>query len=434
MTKTKFTKEDLLADYRLANLSRQLSLLGRREALGGRANFGIFGDGKEVPQLVLAKFFQEGHWRSGYYRDQTFMMASGLFTPEEFFAQLYGDTHLSVNPGTAGRIMNNHFATRSLDENGHWKDLAKQKNSSADISPTAGQMPRLLGLPLASKFYRNTPGLKSFTQFSNKGNEVAFGMIGDASTSEVPFWETMNAAVVMQVPIAMAVWDDGYGISVPRKYQTTKQSISEALKGFEQDDQNPGILIYKVKGWDYPELYKTFKEGVAICRKDHTPVLFHVTELTQPQGHSTSGSHERYKSVERLAWEKEFDCIAQMRKWIIDSDLATRDELDQIEEGAFQRAREARKKAWNHFQTPIREERKKLIDTVKTTHCPCKKIENANRYNSHLYSESEQQALNINGVPPRFTEESPIVTGGEVLLANYDYLFNNNPLIAHELP
>ncbi|MFH1296554.1 MAG: thiamine pyrophosphate-dependent enzyme [Bacteroidota bacterium] len=483
MTKTKFTKEDILDDYMLANLSRQLSLLGRRETLGGRANFGIFGDGKEVPQLVLAKFFQDGDWRSGYYRDQTFMMAAGLFSPEEFFAQLYGDTDLDVNPGTAGRIMNNHFATRSLDEHGNWKDLTKQKNSSADISPTAGQMPRLLGLALASKLYRNTPGLKSFPQFSIKGNEVAFGMIGDASTSEGHFWETVNAAGVMQVPMAISVWDDGYGISVPQEYQTTKQSISDVLKGFEKDDQHPGIIIYKIKGWDYPELYKTFKEGIAVCRKDHIPVLFHVTELTQPQGHSTSGSHERYKSEERLTWEKKFDCIAQMRNWILESALASSDELDKIEEKALHRAREARKKAWNHFQAPIKEERKKLIDTVKTTHCPCNKQDkidriaddlslvgeptrkdvissakkilrdvcltcgvkkpmvaelrawldqqtmvNADRYNSHLYSESDHQALKIKGVPPRFTEESPIVTGREVLLANYDYLFKNNPL------
>ena len=483
MTKSKFNKKEVLADYRLANLSRQLSLLGRREALGGRANFGIFGDGKEVPQLVMAKFFQDGDWRSGYYRDQTFMMAAGLFTPEEFFAQLYGDTDITVNPGTVGRIMNNHFATRSVDENGQWKDLTKQKNSSADISPTAGQMPRLLGLALASKLFRSNPGLKPFTQFSINGNEVAFGMIGDASTSEGHFWETVNAAGVMQVPMALAVWDDGYGISVPQKYQTTKQSISEVLKGFQKDDKNPGILIYKVAGWDYPALIKTFKEGIAICRKEHIPVLFHVSELTQPQGHSTSGSHERYKSEERLEWEKEFDCISQMRKWIIESGLATSQELDQIQEEALQRAREARKNAWNHYQTPIKEERKKLIETVKTTHCPCKKQdridriveelslvgepirkdvisaakkilrdvclscgakkpmvadlrtwldkqmeENYDRYNSHLYSESEQGAVHIKGIPPHYTDKSPIVTGREILLANYDYMFKNNPL------
>jgi len=483
MTNPTFNKQEVLGDYKLANLSRQLSLLGRREALGGRANFGIFGDGKEVPQLVLAKFFLDGDWRSGYYRDQTFMMAAGLFTPEEFFAQLYGDTDIKVNPGTVGRIMNNHFATRSIDDKGNWKNLTKQKNSSADISPTAGQMPRLLGLALASKLFRSNKALKQFSQFSVKGNEVAFGMIGDASTTEGHFWETINAAGVMQVPLAMSVWDDGFGISVPQKYQTTKQSISEILKGFEKDEKNPGILIYKVKGWDYPALLKTFKEGIDICRKDHIPVLFHVSELTQPQGHSTSGSHERYKSEERLAWEKEFDCIVQMRKWIIESKLATSEELDQIEGETVQRARDARKNAWNHYQAPIKADRKKLIDLVKTTHCPCKKQaridhiveelsligepirkdvissakkilrdvclscgvkkpmvaelrtwlddqmkENDDRYNSHLYSESEQRALNVAGVPPQFTEESPVVTGREVLLANYDYMFKNNPL------
>ncbi|MBN1197997.1 MAG: hypothetical protein JXA23_01505, partial [Bacteroidales bacterium] len=440
-------------------------------------------DGKEVPQLVLAKFFQDGDWRSGYYRDQTFMMAAGLFTPEEFFAQLYGDTDITINPGTVGRIMNNHFATRSIDEQGDWKDLTKQKNSSADISPTAGQMPRLLGLALASKLFRDNPGLKSYRQFSVNGNEVAFGMIGDASTSEGHFWETMNAAGVMQVPLAMSVWDDGFGISVPQKYQTTKQSISAVLKGFEKDDNNPGILIYKVKGWDYPALFETFKQGISLCREEHIPVLFHVTELTQPQGHSTSGSHERYKSEERLEWEKEYDCIARMRKWILESQLASPEELDQIEAEAVQRARDARKKAWNNFQEPIKAERKQLIETVKTTHCPCKKQdridriihdlsqigepirkdvissakkilrdvclscgvkkpmvaelrawldarlkENYYRYNSHLYSESELRAQNIKGVPPRFSDSSPMVTGREVLLANYDYLFTNNPL------
>jgi len=478
-----FKREELLDDYRLVNLSRQLSLLGRREALGGRANFGIFGDGKEVPQLVLAKFFQNGDWRSGYYRDQTFMMAAGLFTPEEFFAQLYGDTDTTVNPGTAGRIMNNHFATRSLDENGNWKDLTKQKNSSADISPTAGQMPRLLGLALASKLYRQTPGLQSFSQFSIHGNEVAFGMIGDASTSEGHFWETMNAAGVLQVPLAMAVWDDGYGISVPQAYQTTKQSISEIFKGFQREADMPGIQVYKVKGWDYPALYQTFCEGINIFRNEHVPVLFDVAELTRPQGHSTSGSHERYKSAERLAWEQEHDCIKKMREWMIDTGAATAAELDAIETESLERAKEARKSAWNHYQHPIKAERKTLIDLVKTTHCPCKKqakidriVEelsqigepirkdvisggkkilrdvclscstkkpmvaelqawlanqlkiNADRYSSHLYSESGQAAINIRGIEPVFNENSPVVTGREVLLANYNHLFNSNPL------
>lgn len=483
MTKKTWNKKEVLADYRLANLSRQLSILGRREALGGRANFGIFGDGKEVAQIAMAKFFQDGDWRSGYYRDQTFMMAAGLFSPEEFFAQLYGDTDMNVNPGTAGRIMNNHFATRSLDDNGDWKNLTKQKNSSADISPTAGQMPRLLGLALASKLYRENPNLKDFTQFSINGDEVAFGMIGDASTSEGHFWETVNAAGVMQVPMALSVWDDGYGISVSKKYQTTKESISAILKGFEKEKDRPGILLYEVKGWDYPALIKTFKEGISKCRKDHIPVIFHVSELTQPQGHSTSGSHERYKSEERLKWETEFDGINKMRAWILETKLATAKELDQIEEEAKTEAREKKKEAWKHFQAPIKAERKVLVDLVKTTHCPCKKQDkidriiedleqigeplrkdvisagkkilrdvclncsakkpmvaelqkwldeqlklNADRYSSHLYSESEHRALNIEGIPPKFSESSRIVTGREVLLANYDHLFETNPL------
>ena len=483
MTKKTWNKKEVLADYRLANLSRQLSILGRREALGGRANFGIFGDGKEVAQIAMAKFFQDGDWRSGYYRDQTFMMAAGLFSPEEFFAQLYGDTDMNVNPGTAGRIMNNHFATRSLDDNGDWKNLTKQKNSSADISPTAGQMPRLLGLALASKLYRENPNLKDFPQFSINGDEVAFGMIGDASTSEGHFWETVNAAGVMQVPMALSVWDDGYGISVSKKYQTTKESISAILKGFEKEKDRPGILLYEVKGWDYPALIKTFKEGISKCRKDHIPVIFHVSELTQPQGHSTSGSHERYKSEERLKWETEFDGINKMRAWILETKLATAKELDQIEEEAKTEAREKKKEAWKHFQAPIKAERKVLVDLVKTTHCPCKKQDkidriiedleqigeplrkdvisagkkilrdvclncsakkpmvaelqkwldeqlklNADRYSSHLYSESEHRALNIEGIPPKFSESSRIVTGREVLLANYDHLFETNPL------
>lgn len=484
MGTSKFNKTELLEDYRLVNESRQASVLGRREALGGRANFGIFGDGKELPQVVLAKFFQDGDWRSGYYRDQTFMMAAGLFSLEEFFAQLYGDTDLSVNPGTAGRIMNNHFATRSLDDQGNWKDLTRQKNSSADISPTAGQMPRLLGLAVASKLFRNNPELQEFSGFSRNGNEVAFGMIGDASTSEGHFWETVNAAGVLQVPMAIAVWDDGYGISVPQTYQTTKQSISEVMQGFSPSATGPGIRIFQVNGWDYPAMHTVFEEGIRICREQHIPVLFHVRELTQPQGHSTSGSHERYKSPERLAWEKEFDCIRKFREWLLAVELATPEELDKIESGAVTRAREARNKAWKHFQSPILSERKVLLETVRTTNCPCPKQEkidriaedlerlgepirkdvissakkilrdvclgcsakkpmvselrawldgqlhlNAGRYSSHLYSESEKRARMVTGIPPVFSDSSPVVTGREILLANNDAIFKTNPLV-----
>ena len=284
-------KTEVLDDYRIACESRQASILGRKEVLTGKAKFGIFGDGKEIPQLAMAKVFRHGDWRSGYYRDQTFMLAAGIMTLEEFFAQLYGDTDEDFNPGTAGRLMNNHFATRYINRDGTWMSQSKIKNSSADVSPTAGQMPRLLGLAFASKFYRNNPALKTSDQFSVNGNEVAFGTIGDSSTSEGVFWETMNSAGVLQVPMAMSVWDDGFGISVSRDFQTIKSSISEALSGFERTDEKPGFLIYKVKGWDYPELCRVYAEGVKICREQHIPVLFHVTEVTQPQGHSTSGSH-----------------------------------------------------------------------------------------------------------------------------------------------
>ena len=486
--KRKFIKEEVLADYRLACESRQISLLGRREALGGRANFGIFGDGKEVPQIAMAKFFRNGDWRSGYYREQTFMMAAGLSDMERFFAHIYGDTDLERNPDNGGRLMNNHFATRSLDQKGEWKDLTKQKNSSGDISPTAGQMPRLLGLALASKTYRNSQAMQEAgKKFTVNGNEVAFGMIGDASTSEGHFWETVNAAGVQQVPMALAVWDDGYGISVPKKYQTTKESIFEVLKGFQKEKDKPGgILLYTCKGWDYPALLDMFEEGINICRKDHVPVVFHVAELTQPQGHSTSGSHERYKSPERLSWEKEYDCIRKMREWMIADGISSAEELDTIEAEAVKSARTARDSAWKAFQAPIKAEREHLISVVTTTNCPCKKQvridkivadlkqvaepirkdvissakkilrdvcttcsmkkpmkadleiwmadqakKNYDRYSSHLYSQSALAALKVEAVAPVFTEESPLVTGREVLAANNDYLLGSNPLLLY---
>jgi pyruvate/2-oxoglutarate/acetoin dehydrogenase E1 component/TPP-dependent pyruvate/acetoin dehydrogenase alpha subunit len=430
----------------------------------------------------MAKVFREGDWRSGYYRDQTFMLAAGMFTLEEFFAQLYGDTDLEANPGTVGRLMNNHFATRSLDAEGKWKDLTKQKNSSADISPTAGQMPRLLGLALASKLFRNNPGLKSCTGFSHKGDEVAFGTIGDASTSEGHFFETINAAGVLQVPMAVSIWDDGWGISVPKKYQTTKENISELLKGFGQTENEAGFLVYSEKGWDYPALCKMYEEGISLCRKNHVPVLFHITGLTQPQGHSTSGSHERYKTKEQLDWEKEFDCILQFRKWILENEIAGTQELDEIEAASVKTVKAAREKAWKNFQNPINKERELLIRTVKTSHCPCKKQEridliiddlqkitepirkdiissgkkilrgvctncslkkpmkadlskwleeqlkiNADRYSSHLYSESEKSALHITGILPEYQQDSRVVTGREVLQANFDHILDTNP-------
>jgi len=320
-------KQEIIDDYTLAVTSRECSLLGRREVLTGKAKFGIFGDGKEVPQLALAKAFKNGDFRSGYYRDQTFMMAIGELTVLQFFAGLYAHTDIEADPMSAGRQMGGHFGTHSLDDDYNWKDLTKQKNSSADVSPTAAQMPRLLGLAQASKIYRSLKGIDS-TKFSINGNEVAWGTIGNASTSEGVFFETINAAGVLQVPMVMSVWDDDYGISVHAKHQTTKENISEVLKGFQRDENTNGYEIFKVKGWDYSALIDTYQRAGQIARNKHIPVLIHVTELTQPQGHSTSGSQERYKNPDRLEWEKEYDCIVKMRQWIIDNDFATNDELE----------------------------------------------------------------------------------------------------------
>ncbi len=380
---------EVLNDYRIANESRQVSLLGRKEALTGKAKFGIFGDGKEIPQLAMAKVFRNGDWRAGYYRDQTFMFASGLMSLEEFFAQLYGDTDEKFNPQTAGRLMNNHFATKTIDKNGNWLDLTKRKNSSADISPTAGHMLRLLGLAMASKLYRNNKELKDIKKFTVKGNEVAFGTIGDASTSEGYFFEVLNAAGVLQVPLAISVWDDGYGISVSRDYQTIKSSISEALKGFEKEGKVSGFYIYKAKGWDYPSLCKIYEEGIAKCRKEHVPVIFHITELTQPQGHSTSGSHERYKSKDRLAWEIEFDGIRKMREWILKEKIADAKTLDKIESDAIVRAREAKQNAWENYMTPLKEKRKDFINMVDISMCNCAKTDKIDSIKKELKMVSE---------------------------------------------
>lgn len=477
------TKEEILNDYRLASESRQASYLGRREVLTGKAKFGIFGDGKEIPQLAMAKLFQNGDWRAGYYRDQTFMMAAGLMTLEQFFAQLYGDTDLETNPANGGRLMNNHFATRSLDEKGEWKNLMQQKNTSADISPTAGQMPRMLGLALASKKFRQNPEVKHLKHLSNAGNEVVFGTIGDSSTTEGHFWETVNAAGVLQVPMALSVWDDDYGISVEKKYQTTKESISTIMKGFERDKQYDGYLIYKEKGWNYPALIEMYEEGISAARKDHVPVLFHVNELTQPQGHSTSGSHERYKSKERLKWEEENDGIRKMREWMLENDIATAEELDQIEKEAQKHAKEARKKAWKNYMDPLKKKRDDFLQMVDTTTCNCAKTEKINaiktelervadpirkdiissakrilrlicdscsdpsnslkenitnwlivemkdsaeRFNSHLYSESNHAVKNIQAVEPIYHDDSPEIPGREILRDNFDKILEQNP-------
>ncbi len=480
----KFSKEDVLRDYRIAVESRNASLMGRREVLTGKAKFGIFGDGKEVPQLAMARSFKKGDWRSGYYRDQTFMFAAGMMTLEEFFAQLYGDTDLQFNPSTGGRLMNNHFATRVLDNQGQWLDTTASKNSSADISPTAGQMPRLLGLALASKVYRENPAMQVSDFFSLQGNEVAFGTIGDASTSEGHFFETLNAAGVLQVPMAVSIWDDGWGISVPRKYQTTKNSISELLKGFERQGDQKGFIIYREKGWDYASLCHMYQEGVEICRQSHIPVIFHIEELTQPQGHSTSGSHERYKSENILKWEQEHDCNLKFRQWIISQGFAGDDELLQIEEKALQTVKKAKEKAWQNFQKPLVQKRDDFVKLVNIKNCNCRKsdkidaiVQDLNklahpirkdiisaakrilrlvchscvsdkslkktvrdwmakayengkmRYSSHLYSESPESAFNIKEVPPVYSEKSKFVNGREILLANYDYIFEHNPRV-----
>ncbi|SOS47352.1 alpha-ketoacid dehydrogenase subunit alpha/beta [Tenacibaculum dicentrarchi] len=370
-------KNDVLNDYRIARLSRECSLLGRREVLTGKAKFGIFGDGKEVPQLAMAKAFKNGDFRSGYYRDQTFMMAINELTPQQFFAGLYGHNSIEVEPMSAGRQMGGHFATHSLDENGKWKNLTAQKNSSSDISPTAGQMPRLLGLAQASKIYRNVKGLEHFTDFSDKGNEVAWGTIGNASTSEGLFFETINAAGVLQVPMVMNVWDDEYGISVHAKYQTTKESISEILKGFQKENDTNGYEIFVVNGWDYVQLIDIYNKAGKIAREQHIPVLIHVKELTQPQGHSTSGSHERYKSTERLQWEQEFDCISQMRKWILEFELKdengailkfvnSEEELMDIEKQAKKQVSKAKRDAWNAYTNEIKAEVAMAVSLLET--------------------------------------------------------------------
>lgn len=368
--KEDFSKEEfikiVLNDFRIANESREASILGRREVLGGKAKFGIFGDGKEIAQLALAKVFKEGDFRAGYYRDQTFMFASNLLTLQQWFAGLYGHTDVIAEPMSGGRQMGSHFGTRSLNDDGSWKDLTKIKNSSSDISPTAGQMPRLLGLAMASKYYKNNIQLQSeqFNNFSNKGNEIAFGTIGDASTSEGVFWETINAAGVMQIPMLISIWDDGQGISVPKKYQTTKESISAVLKGFQRENDSSGYEIFKSKAWDYPHLCETYEKASKICREEHVPVLVHVEEATQPLGHSTSGSHERYKSKERLQFETDFDGIKRMREWILNSGLATDSELVEIHEKAKKAALDARDAAWFAYRNPINIELKEMCAII----------------------------------------------------------------------
>jgi len=471
-----------LKDYRLAVASREASLIGRREVLTGKAKFGIFGDGKELAQIAVAKCMKPGDIRSGYYRDQTLMFATGMSNIQEFFSQLYANPDVNEEPATAGRMMNGHYGTRWLDDNGDWKNLMTAPQSSSDISPTAGQMVRALGLACASKMYRNVDELKTgFEQFTNGGNEVVFCTIGDASTSEGLFWETVNAAGVLQVPLAIFVWDDGYGISVPRKYQTTKNSISDALSGMQWDDSKGGLNIYTMKGWDYAGLVQTVQEGIAKVRATHVPAIFHVQEVTQPQGHSTSGSHERYKSKERLEWEKEWDCITKMKEFLTDNKIATEDELAAIENEAKEEARNAKQRAWDNFVAPIKEQirqatnhcnqvvyeggsnaqsiaslvqelnglkepiRKDVMQTLGKVLAMCDgssdavrslsnfyesiKADNASKFSSHLYSESSRSAMKVHEVPAIFSEASQTLNGYEVLNKFFDHTFATNPAV-----
>ncbi|WP_430966918.1 alpha-ketoacid dehydrogenase subunit alpha/beta [Spongiimicrobium sp. 2-473A-2-J] len=471
-------RTQILKDYEIAVTSRECSLLGRREVLTGKAKFGIFGDGKELPQLAMARSFKNGDFRSGYYRDQTFMMALGVLKPKDFFHGLYATTNIEQEPMSAGRQMGGHFVTYSLNEDGSWKDLTAQKNSSADISPTAAQMPRLLGLAQASKIYRHVRGIDA-RKFSNKGNEVAWGTIGNASTSEGLFFETVNAGGVLQVPMIISVWDDDYGISVPAKHHTTKENISEVLKGFQRDENNAGYEILKVKGWDYTALIHTYENASDISRESHIPVLIHVVELTQPQGHSTSGSHERYKTEERLEWEKENDCNKRFREWILEKGIATEEDLKATEKAIKREVRTAKKEAWAEFLEPHKETKRILVQLLENVansspnkafitkikndliaiEEPIKKDlasksrralryllgettaeknaltqwisefleETQPKYSSHLFSELANKATNISEVRPEYDGTSEKVDGRIILRDNFDALFDKYP-------
>jgi len=468
----------ILADYKLACESREASLLGRKEVFMGKAKFGIFGDGKELAQLAMAKVFRAGDHRAGYYRDQTFMLAIEELTLQQYFAQLYAHTDVEADPASAGRLMNGHFATRMLDEKGVLKNLAKLKNSSADISPTAGQMPRLVGLAYASKLFRNNPELASYKDLSNQGNEIAYGTIGNASTSEGLFFEAINAAGVLQVPMLISVWDDDYGISVPKEYQTTKGSISKILAGFQRTNEEKGYEILTVKGWDYQALIQTYQKAEKICREEHVPVLVHVIEMTQPQGHSTSGSHERYKPKDRLAWEVEHDCNRKLRQWILETGISSQEELIDIEKEAKQTAKSAKEAAWKAFNEDIQKEQKWLeqilesakeesvevgelllelkhtinplrLDSMKTARKSARLLRNStaeaknelqhwiqvsqkaneDRFSSFLHSNSEWSALNVKIIEPVYTEKSPLIDGREILQACFREALKRDPLV-----
>lgn len=472
-------KEEVLRDYKVAMASREMSLMGRKEVLTGKAKFGIFGDGKELAQVALAKTFRHGDWRSGYYRDQTWMMALGELTVEQFFSQLYANPDPGADPFSSGRQMNAHFATPMQDENGQWLDLTARYNSTADASPTASQMPRSLGIALASKLYRQNEELgEQSSNFTNRGDEVSYVSIGDASTSEGIFWETINAAGVLRVPLAVSVWDDGYGISVPKKYQTTKSSISEALSGFNVNELGDGYDIYVCEGWDYPKLVATYRKGIENMRKTHRPALFHITEVTQPQGHSTSGSHERYKNAERLQWEKDYDGIKKFREWILANEIADEQELQAIEQVAKKEAQDGRNAAWRKFNEPIKAEIAQLVEllndvatesgeekvyetisSIETAMDPIRKdiiktakvvirqfrgqefsaIDRLRRwtdsfvakyqqtYSSHLHSESPMGALKVREVKAEYSADSKMLNGFEILNIAFDKIFEKYP-------
>ncbi len=467
-------RAEVLKDYRLARVSRETSLQGRREVLTGKAKFGIFGDGKEVPQIALAKFFKPGDWRSGYYRDQTWMLALEMATVEQYFSQLYANPDPEMDPMSCGRQMNAHYTSRNISEDGHWLPLTEQFNTATDMAPTAGQMPRSLGLAFASGIFRKVDVLKDETALSRQGSEVCFCSIGDASTSEGHFWETMNAAGVLQVPLAVFVWDDGYGISVPREHQTTKGSISEALSGFQMEDGTNGINIYKLKAWDYAGMCEVLERAIAHIRISHTPAIFHIEEVTQPQGHSTSGSHERYKEPERLEWEREWDCIKKMREWILENQLADAHELDKIDNEAKTFVREAKIAAWKHYQEPIIAQREKAlnlmlqagggervqqaIETLKANREPLRRDimralsiaidfgtasqtapvkdyyrqltqENAALFNTHLYRQGAGSVLEVPVVAPLYGEHPHTMNGYEILNHYFDQLFTGNPKV-----
>ncbi|QRR03059.1 alpha-ketoacid dehydrogenase subunit alpha/beta [Dyadobacter sandarakinus] len=474
------SKENIIHDYRLACESRQVSLLGRKDTMGGRSKFGIFGDGKELAQLAMARAFKPGDFRSGYYRDQTVEAAVGNLTWQQFFAQMYAHADLEHEPSTGGRSMNGHYSTRWIAEDGQWLDQTKLFNSVCDISSTAGQIPRAVGLAYASKLFRQNQQLHGFTNFSHQGSEIVFATIGDASTSQGMFWEAMNAAGVLQIPMLTSVWDDGYGISVPIEYQTTKGSISKALAGFQRNEDEPGMELISVKGWDYPALIEAYQKAARICREEHVPVLVHVTELTQPQGHSTSGSHERYKSKQRLKWEQEHDCNIIFRDWILKNGYATDEELEQIEVEAKETATASRNLAWQAYRKDLDREYLETIQLIQNaskesaqsavalsnvalelskTYLPVRRDmvsairkalrilvkeentfkhalqeclqkdlkENAARFNTHLYSDTPQSPLHVEPVPPVFGAHSPLVDGREVIRSYFNALFEKDP-------